>query len=44
MHGAITRLLADSALHTRLARAAGQIQARHGLRRAADTIERVAEG
>jgi MGT family glycosyltransferase len=42
MHGAITRLLDDSALHTRLANAAAQIQAQQGLRRAAVTIERLA--
>jgi len=42
MHGAIIRLLTDSARHTRLASAAAQIQARHGLRRAAGTVEQVA--
>ena len=39
MHGALAQLLGDSALRGRLAAGAAQIQARHGLRRAADLIE-----
>ena len=39
MHGAIARLLGDEALRARLGEAARQIQARQGLRRAADLIE-----
>jgi hypothetical protein len=39
MHGALARLLGDSALRDRLARAAADIQHRQGLRRAADLIE-----
>jgi MGT family glycosyltransferase len=42
MNAALGRMLADEALHARLARAAAQIQGRHGLRRAADLIERAA--
>ncbi|HEY9241276.1 MAG TPA: nucleotide disphospho-sugar-binding domain-containing protein [Streptosporangiaceae bacterium] len=43
MHGALRRLLGDSALRDRLAAGAAQIQARQGLRRAADLIESAAE-
>ncbi|HWG65166.1 MAG TPA: nucleotide disphospho-sugar-binding domain-containing protein [Streptosporangiaceae bacterium] len=43
MHSALKRLLGDEALAARLARGAGQIQARQGLRRAADLIERAAQ-
>jgi MGT family glycosyltransferase len=39
MHGALDRLLGDAALRERLAVAAGQIQARQGLRAAAQVIE-----
>ena len=39
LHGALARLLGDSALRDRLARAAADIQHRQGLRRAADIIE-----
>jgi UDP:flavonoid glycosyltransferase YjiC (YdhE family) len=39
MHGALDRLLGDAALRERLAAAAGQIQARQGLRAAAQVIE-----
>jgi UDP:flavonoid glycosyltransferase YjiC (YdhE family) len=42
MHAALDRLLADEALHNRLADAAAQIQGRHGLRTAADLIEQAA--
>jgi len=42
LHGALARLLGDSALRDRLARGAAQIQARQGLRQAADVIERAA--
>jgi UDP:flavonoid glycosyltransferase YjiC (YdhE family) len=42
MNAALGRLLADEALHGRLARAAAQIQGRHGLRKAADLIQRAA--
>jgi len=42
MHGAIDRLLGDGALRTRLGGAASQIQGRHGLRLAADLIQRTA--
>ena len=38
--GAIDRLLGDTGLRDRLARAAAEIQPRDGLRRAADLIER----
>jgi UDP:flavonoid glycosyltransferase YjiC (YdhE family) len=44
MHGALDRLLGDQALRERLAVAAGQIQARQGLRTAAQVIEQVAAG
>jgi UDP:flavonoid glycosyltransferase YjiC (YdhE family) len=43
MHGALRRLLGDSALRDRLAAGAAQIQAGQGLRRAADLIESAAE-
>ena len=43
MHGALDRLLADSALRERLGRAGAQIRARDGVRRAADIIERAAQ-
>ncbi len=39
LHGALAQLLGDRALRDRLAAGAAQIQARHGLRRAADLIE-----
>ena len=42
LHGALARLLGDSALHARLADGAARIQARQGLRAAADLIERTA--
>jgi MGT family glycosyltransferase len=42
MHGALDRLLGDQALRTRLGHSASQIQARQGLRTAAQVIERVA--
>jgi MGT family glycosyltransferase len=42
LHGALRRLLGDRALRDRLATGAAQIQARQGLRRAADLIERAA--
>ena len=42
LHGALTRLLGDTALRDRLARAAADIQRRQGLRRAADVIESAA--
>jgi UDP:flavonoid glycosyltransferase YjiC (YdhE family) len=42
MHAALTRLLGDAALSGRLARAAAEIQGRHGLRAAADLIEAAA--
>ena len=44
LHGALDQLLGDRALRDRLATGAAQIQARHGLRRAAGLIERAAEG
>ena len=43
LHGAIGRLLGDDALRARLADGAARIQARQGLRAAADLIERTAE-
>jgi MGT family glycosyltransferase len=43
LHGALARLLGDHALRDRLATGAAQIQARQGLRRAADLIEGAAE-
>ena len=43
LHGALARLLGDRALRDRLATGAAQIQARQGLRRAADLIEGAAE-
>ena len=43
LHGALAQLLGDSALRDRLATGAAQIQARQGLRRAADLIEGAAE-
>jgi MGT family glycosyltransferase len=39
LHGALAQLLGDSVLRDRLAAGAAQIQARQGLRRAADLIE-----
>jgi UDP:flavonoid glycosyltransferase YjiC (YdhE family) len=42
LHGALGRLLGDTALRARLDRAAAVIQGRQGLRRAADAIESVA--
>jgi MGT family glycosyltransferase len=39
LHGALARLLGDTALRDRLGRAAADIQGRQGLRRAADVIE-----
>jgi MGT family glycosyltransferase len=39
LHGALAQLLSDAALRDRLAAGAAQIQARQGLRRAADLIE-----
>ena len=42
MHGALRQLLGDGALRDRLATGAAQIQARQGLRRAADLIETAA--
>ena len=42
LHGALARLLGDTALRDRLARAAADIQRRQGLRRAADVIESAA--
>jgi UDP:flavonoid glycosyltransferase YjiC (YdhE family) len=42
LHGAIGRLLGDGALRARLADGAARIQARQGLRAAADLIERTA--
>ncbi len=42
LHGAIGRLLGDDALRARLADGAARIQARQGLRAAADLIERTA--
>jgi MGT family glycosyltransferase len=42
LHGALAQLLGDGALRDRLATGAAQIQARHGLRRAADLIEEAA--
>jgi len=44
LHGAIDRLLGDDALRARLAASAARIQARQGLRTAADLIERTARG
>jgi MGT family glycosyltransferase len=43
MHGALDRLLADSALRERLASAGAQIRARDGVRLAADIIERAGQ-
>ncbi len=42
LHGALARLLGDTALRDRLDRAAAGIQGRQGLRRAADVIESAA--
>ena len=42
LHGALAQLLGDTALRDRLATGAAQIQARQGLRRAADLIEEAA--
>jgi UDP:flavonoid glycosyltransferase YjiC (YdhE family) len=42
LHGALARLLGDTTLRDRLARAAAGIQRRQGLRRAADVIESAA--
>jgi MGT family glycosyltransferase len=42
LHGALARLLGDTALRDRLGRAAAGIQGRQGLRRAADVIESAA--
>jgi MGT family glycosyltransferase len=42
LHGALARLLGDTALRDRLARTAADIQRREGLRRAADVIESTA--
>ena len=42
LHGALARLLGDTALRDRLARASAGIQRRQGLRRAADVIESAA--
>ena len=42
LHGALARLLGDSALHARLARAAAVIQRRDGLHQAASIIEAAA--
>jgi MGT family glycosyltransferase len=42
LHGALAQLLGDRALRDRLATGAAQIQARQGLRRAADLIEEAA--
>src|SRR6202035_5283767 len=42
MTAALGRLLADQSRHARLAHGAAQIQGRHGLRRAADLIQRAA--
>jgi len=42
LHGALAQLLGDRALRDRLATGAAQIQARQGLRRAADLIEAAA--
>jgi UDP:flavonoid glycosyltransferase YjiC (YdhE family) len=42
LHGALARLLGDTALRDRLARTAADIQRRQGLRRAADVIESTA--
>jgi MGT family glycosyltransferase len=42
LHGALARLLGDTALRDRLARGAAQIQARQGLRQAAGLIESAA--
>jgi UDP:flavonoid glycosyltransferase YjiC (YdhE family) len=42
LHGALARLLGDTALRGRLAGAAAGIQRRQGLRRAADVIESAA--
>jgi MGT family glycosyltransferase len=42
LHGALGQLLGDAALRDRLAAGAAQIQARQGLRRAADLIESAA--
>ena len=42
LHGALARLLGDTALRDRLAAAAADIQRRQGLRRAADVIESAA--
>jgi len=39
LHGALARLLGDTAVRGRLDRAAAVIQGRQGLRRAADAIE-----
>jgi UDP:flavonoid glycosyltransferase YjiC (YdhE family) len=44
LHGALDRLLGDTALHARLAWAAAAIQRRDGLREAATVIERAASG
>ena len=43
LHGALRQLLGDRALRDRLATGAAQIQARQGLRRAADLIEGAAD-
>ena len=42
LHGALARLLGDTALHARLARAAAVIQRRDGLHQAASLIEAAA--
>jgi UDP:flavonoid glycosyltransferase YjiC (YdhE family) len=42
MHDALSRLLNDSGLHKRLAKAAATIQQRDGVRKAADLIEQAA--
>jgi MGT family glycosyltransferase len=42
LHSAISALLSDSALQARLGRASAQIQARQGLRKAADLVEAAA--
>jgi UDP:flavonoid glycosyltransferase YjiC (YdhE family) len=42
LHGALTRLLSDTALRGRLERTARVIQGRQGLSRAADAIESAA--
>jgi MGT family glycosyltransferase len=44
LHGALHRLLRDTALHTRLARAAAIIQRRDGVHQAATVIEAAAAG